>query len=198
MNIRLPPLAVVLGWALLCAAPLAAAQKDGGDVDAPPDVMLSLFGGGASGSSGTGVALGWTLGWKMSGRVAVEGGGWWLDEPAIEGFAALLGPRISFASMRGAMPFVSAEVGVFRSSVDATDPDVPSFYLERMTSGPLRRTFDDFVVAGGGGVDVRIKRSLSLRPHGRVLLVTADSNVRAVVMFGVHLAFNFFAQPVLP
>jgi hypothetical protein len=183
----------------LTAMPATGLAQGGRQADARHAAALTLFGGAASGESGTGPALGWAIGWMPSTRVTVEGGTWWTREPSIEGFAALLGTRVSVTPPAAtATAFVSGEIGLYRATVDSTDRDVPPFYLERMTEGPLSRTFDDFSFAVGGGVEFPLKRHLSLRPHARVMFVTADGRVRPMAIYGVHLSYNFLEHPVTP
>ena len=55
---------------------------------------LALFGGVARVSGGVHPSFGWSLAWLLSHRVAIEGSGSWLDEPGVDGFAAIIGPRI--------------------------------------------------------------------------------------------------------
>ena len=182
---------------VLLSAASASAQTPR-DFDSRHGAALALFAGGTSGSSGTGAALGWSIGWIAHPRVTLEGSGWWTDEPSVEGFAALFGPRVNLVSPRRVIPFVSGEAGIFRSIIDATKEDVPAFYLDRMPEGPLHRTFDDLALAVGGGVDIYLERHVSLRPHARLVLVTADSQVRPLAVYGVHVTYHFAEDPFDP
>jgi hypothetical protein len=76
----------------------------------------------------------------------------------------------------------------------------PAFYQRRMglPNGFGRRTFDDFVVAVGGGFDVMLARHLALRPEATVLMVTTQSDIRTVPVYGVHLAYHFESHPITP
>jgi hypothetical protein len=78
---------------------------------------------------------------------------------------------------------------------------VPGFYRRRMAPDATpfsRRTFDDFAVAFGGGVDVFVVRHLALRPEVTVLLATTRSHTRALPVWGVQLAYHFEDHPVTP
>ena len=66
------------------------------------------------------------------------------------------------------------------------------------STGFQGRTFDDFVVALGGGVDVFLASHLALRPEVTVLLVTTRSDIRTVPVYGVHLAYHFESHPITP
>ena len=180
---------------MLLAAPCLPHAQDRGAADYRYTAALSLFGGGASGTSGTGAALGWSFEWAPKPRLAIEAGGWWTGEPAVDGFAALIGPRASLTRPSRVTPFVSMEVGLFRASVDGAEPDVPTYYRERMTDGRQRRTFDDFVAAPGAGVDVYLAKHVAIRPHVRVLFAIADGIARPIVVYGAHVSYNFLEHP---
>jgi hypothetical protein len=94
---------------------------------------------------------------------------------------------------------------VHRAIVEIGSTDVPPFYMRRMGTtnarGPgagMERTFDDFVIAVGGGVDIYIRQHLALRPDVRALLVRGNSNTRPVTVYGVHLAYHFEDHPITP
>lgn len=186
---------IVMTCALLAVpGPAAAAGNDQqpARIDARHAATLSVFGGGSSGSAGTGGALGWAIGWQPMARMAIEGSGSWTAEPAISGFVGLIGPRFDLSTPRLPTPFVSFEVGVYRASVDAAD-NPPAFYADRMIDGATHRSFDDFVMAPGGGVDFRIRKHMTLRPQVRVLLVRSDTSTRPMAMFGAHVSYVFGA-----
>lgn len=52
--------------------------------------------------------------------------------------------------------------------------------------------------AVGGGVDIYLERHVSLRPHARLVLVTADSQVRPLAVYGVHVTYHFAEDPFDP
>jgi hypothetical protein len=60
------------------------------------------------------------------------------------------------------------------------------------------RTFDDFVIAPGGGIDVFLANHVALRPEITLLLVTTRSDIRMVPVYGVHLAYHFESHPITP
>jgi hypothetical protein len=165
---------------------------------------LSLFGGGVSASNGTDGAAGAAIGWEFTPRFTVEGSGLWTVGRDVEGFSALAGTRINLVSPRGAVPFVSAGVGLYQATLDMDDSRTPEFYMRRMQtairagSGGPRQTFRDFATSIGGGIDLYLKQHLALRPDARVLFVHADGDTRPMAVYGVHLVYHFEEHPITP
>ena len=167
----------------------AAAQADLRRVDSQLGAELSLFGGAGTGGSGTGAAFGWSLGWRPSNRLAIEGSGTWTGEPDVDGFAAIFGPRFYFGSAGRA--FISAEAGLFHASVNSANPDTPQFYLNRMPGVPVEKAFNDFVGGGGGGLDLRVRGRLWMRPQVRMLVVVDGWTTHLIAVSGVHFTYKF-------
>jgi hypothetical protein len=187
--------------ALLAAAATASAQVD--PQQWHKGTALSVFAGGASATGGTDGAAGAAIGWEITPHFTLEGSGLWTAGTDVDTFSALFGTRVNVLSPRAAVPFVSAGVGVHRAMVDVGRTGVPAFYMRRMgmSSGRgvrLEETFDDFVVALGGGVDVYLKRHVALRPDVRVLLVRSNTGTRPVTVYGVQLAYHFEEHPITP
>lgn len=163
---------------------------------------LAGFVGASSPSSNTSPAVGAALGWEITPHFTVDGRGIWMDAGhRADAFAALLGARIPLLPARTVVPFVSAGAGVYRASFDSASSTMPAFYQRRMTSnsaGIQHRTFDDFVVSIGGGVDVFLARHVALRPEVEFLVVTTTSDTRTVPVFGVQLAYHFESHPITP
>jgi hypothetical protein len=163
---------------------------------------LALFGGAASANGGTDGTVGASIGWEFTPRFTLEGSGLWMPGGGPDVFSALFGSRVNLLPPRAAVPFVSVGLGMHRAEVAPGGRDVPRFYMRRMGApGPQmmgERTFDDFLVAFGGGVDVYLRRHLALRPDIRVLLVNADAGTRAIAVYGVHLAYHFEEHPITP
>ena len=195
--------AVVLGvGALLGPATAASAQVS--PEEWHKGTALSVFGGGASATGGTDAAAGAAIGWELTPYLTLEGSGLWMPGGNPDAFSALFGTRVNLVSRRTAVPFVSAGVGVHRAIVEG-HTGTPSFYMRRMNMGAdagtpprLERTFDDFVVAIGGGIDFHLKQHVTLRPDVRVLLVRADTGTRPVTVYGVHLVYHFEEHPITP
>ena len=163
---------------------------------------LAGFVGGASPASGTGGVAGAALGWEILPHLTVEGRGLWLGGgTGSNGFAALFGARVPLLPARVVVPFVSGSVGMYRATVGPDEGSMPPFYRRRMAAdgaGLQRRTFDDFVVGFGGGMDVFLAQHLALRPEVTVLMVTTRAATRAVPVYGVHLAYHFESHPITP
>jgi hypothetical protein len=148
------------------------------------------------------MAAGGAFGWELTPHFTLEGRGIWLAAgPRADAFTALLGARMPLLPARQMVPFVSAGVGVYRATFEAAQTGIPPFYRRRMMSGlpdfPVR-TFDDFVVALGGGADVFLARHLALRPDVTVLLITTRSDRRVVPVYGMQLAYHFESHPITP
>lgn len=163
---------------------------------------LAGFVGAASASSDTGAAAGAALGWEITPHFTLEGRGIWFDAGhRADAFTAVLGARVPLLPARPLVPFLSAGAGVYRATFESVSTTMPRFYQRRMMSGPTEfqgRTFDDFVVALGGGVDMFLANHLALRPEVTVLLVTTRSDTRTVPVYGVHLAYHFESHPITP
>lgn len=163
---------------------------------------LSVFLGAASPSFDTSAAAGAAVGWEIAPHFTLEGRGLWFRQNRDAGaFAAVFGSRIPLLPARPAVPFLSAGVGLYRATFDWMQPTMPGFYWRRMLrdrSGFPGRTFDDFAVALGGGVDVFLARHLALRPDVTVLIVTTRRDSLVVPVYGVHLAYHFEEHPITP
>ena len=185
--------------AIAGAAPAAWAQTGN---DWQQGTTLAGFIGAASPTAGVRPSMGAALGWELTPHFTVEGRGLWLDAgPNADAFAAVVGARVPLRPARAVVPFLSAGVGVHRATFDSAPDDAPRFYQRRMrldAPGFEARTFDDFVVALGGGLDVFLASHLALRPEATVLLVTTRAEAHTVPVFGVHLAYHFESHPITP
>jgi hypothetical protein len=187
--------------ALVTVAPNAWSQTVASD-ELRFGTTLTGFVGAASASPGTGVAAGAGLGWEITPHFTLEGRGIWFDAGhRADAFTALLGARVPLLPARPVVPFVSAGAGVYRATFESMSSTMPRFYQRGMmteSAGVQGRTFDDFVVALGGGVDVFLAGHLALRPEVTVLLVTTRSDTRTIPVYGVQLAYHFESHPITP
>jgi hypothetical protein len=194
------PAVGTLVFAMVAVAPNASAQTMAPD-EWRRGTTLAGFVGAASASSNADVGAGAAIGWEIAPHFTLEGRGVWLDSgDAANAFAALLGARIPLLTARPVVPVLSGSVGVYRATFNAST-GMPPFYRSRMTpdaSGFNGRTFNDFVMGLGGGVDISVARHLALRPDVTVLLVTTRSEIRAVPVYGVQLAYHFEDRPITP
>jgi hypothetical protein len=176
--------------------PAATAQDDRRRVNSQRGAELSLFGGASVSATGAGPSFGWSLGWRPTNRIAIEGSASWVGEPHTDGFAAVFGPRFYLRATGRTTAFVTTEVGLFHASVSPLDPEAPRFYLDRMPATvPVEEVFNDFVAALGGGLDLRLTGHLWMRPHVRVLMVVDGWRMRTLAVPGVHLTYKF-GEPV--
>lgn len=193
---------VLIVAALLIVAPEARAQTKGvTDADWSHGTTLAGFVGAASPFAGVDPALGLSLGWEVTPRLGLEGRGTWFPAPAgMSAFAAAFGARMAFESARPVLPFASAGIGFYRAIFDAAgSSEMPRFYRRRIAEpGRLSETFDDFLVTIGAGTELFMSRHIAVRPELTVLLVTSRSNVRAVPVFGVHMAYHFESHRIAP
>jgi hypothetical protein len=152
---------------------------------------LSGFAGAAAADT-TRLAAGTALGWEVTPHLTVEGRGVWLpDDSGSTDFFAWLGALVPFRPATSLVPFASAGVGMYRSTVTASSTDVPSFYRDRLAAGASRAIFEDVLLTAGGGADVFVSSHFAVRPEVSLLVVTTRSDRRAAVMYGVHLAYHF-------
>jgi hypothetical protein len=175
---------------LACAAP-AWAQEDRTRIDSQHGAELSLFGGAAADGFGLGPSFGWSMAWRPSNRVAIEGSGSWMPTLGPQGFAALFGPRIYLRTTGRASPYITLEGGLFHASVDPAAGGVPDFYLDRMEPSSPEKAYNDFVAAAGGGFDMRVKGRIWIRPHARFLVAVDGWRTYSSAIAGVHLSFKF-------
>ncbi len=190
---------------VLVAVPLASpawAQRTAPQA-APPDdwghgTTVSASLGMAADGAGTGATAGGAVGWELTPRVMVEGGGLWLDRrEGSHGFNAALKVRAGL-TRTGVSPFVEGGVGLYRVTTSAVD-GMPGFYRRRMArqgSGLMQQVFTDPVFHVGAGVNVFTSRHLSLQPAVEALIVTRDSHAYTLTAFSLRLAYHFEDHPV--
>jgi hypothetical protein len=196
---------VLLAGALALTIPAAAAAQAMSASEWHHGTSLALFGGIASPGGDTRAAVGGSIGWELTPRLAIDAGGLWFDAGRRDDVVfGSVGVRYSVIGERRASPFVTAGVGLHRASLHTDNPGMPEFYRRRMgmTMGPHgmdgRRTFDDFASRFGGGAEFFAGRHVSFRPEVQVILVTDRRDTRVVPTFGVHLAYHFESHPITP
>ena len=183
----------------VCTMPAqSAAQTDYSRLNVTRGAELSLFGGATAAATGPAAAFGWSAGWRASARVALEGSGSWVSEPGVDGFAALFGARVYLNTTGRTAPFVTAEAGLFHASVTPSDSRAPDFYLDRTLPGSPEKAFNDFVGAGGAGLDVHIGGRIWLRPDARLLVVVDGWRANVLMLAGVHFTYRFSGAPGSP
>lgn len=155
--------------------------------------------GGGPATTGTRLAAGAGVGWEISRRVGLEGRGIWFDTRGGSAFAALLASRLSLPTPKGAVPYVTAGVGMYRAAFEPGS-DLPDFYRRRVDGATSsRRTFEDFALSVGGGAEIFVGgRHVALRPDVTVLLVTTQESWRAVPVYGVQFVYHFESHAMRP
>jgi hypothetical protein len=184
-------IAILLACGAACDA---SAQTSSTRIDHQRGAELALFGGAARVSGGVSPSFGWSLAWLPSSRVAIEGSGSWIDEPGVDGFAALFGPRVYLNTSGRAVTFVTAEAGLYHASADRSHPRTADFYVDRTIPGSPTKAFNDFVAAFGGGVDLQVRGRVWMRPHVRVLTVVDGWQTHRLAVIGLHVSYKF-TQP---
>ena len=187
--------------ALVLVANTAGAQTHTkSDMDWQHGTTLFGFGGAQSALSQVNPAAGLGFGWEVTQRLALEGRATWfrLNEDMPD-FAATMSAHVPLTTARSFQPFLTGGLGMYRATYDARSSDAPEFYRTRMTEGGViagRRTFQDFLVTFGGGVDVHLTDHFFLRPEANMMLVAAQANHRQMGMYGVQLVYHFEAHPI--
>ena len=177
---------------LVCAMPSrAAAQHDYSRLNVSRGAELSLFSGATAAATGSAAAFGWSAGWRASARVALEGSGAWVSEPGVDGFAALFGARVYLNTTGRIAPFILGGAGLFHASVDPAESRAPDFYLDRTLPGSPEKVFNDFVAAGGAGLDMHVGGRVWLRPDARLLVVVDGWRTNVLMLAGVHFTYRF-------
>lgn len=171
--------------AFLIVAPAASAQVESATWH--KGTALALFGGASTANDTTDGVAGGMIGWELTPRLTFEGAGFWRTGHRSDTFSALVGTRINLLRPRPVVPFVSVGAGVHRSRADRP-----------LADGVRRATADHFAVGLGGGVDIALRRHLTLRPDVRVLLMDAAGGRQAVTLYGVSLAYHFEEHIVTP
>jgi Outer membrane protein beta-barrel domain len=187
--------------AMVVALPVWAQQTEAtASADWQHGTTLVGFGGVQSASSNVSAAAGAGFGWEVTRQFSLEGRATWFNvNGGLSDFAATFAAHVPLATARPLVPFVSAGVGVYRASFDSTSTAVPSFYLNRMPVGvPVTgsRSFQDFLVTLGGGVNVFLSNHFALRPEANLMLVTDWSDTRRVGVYGVQLVYHIEQHPI--
>ena len=160
--------------------------------------MLSGFFGGQAASSQISPAAGAGFGWAVTPHFAMEARGTWFHvNDGSTDFAATFGAHMPVFVRRSVMPFLTAGAGVYLATINASSDSIPAFYRNRLATGAVgTRTFQDFQVTLGGGVDVLMSSHVALRPEAGAMIITSGSNTRTVGVFGLHVVYHIPPQKV--
>ena len=183
----------------LCVAQTTAAQaQTASEMDWQHGTTLFGFAGAQSAASRVSAAAGLGLGWEVTRRFAVEGHATWFRVNEDGGdFAATMSAHVPLTTGRSFLPFLTGGLGMYRATVDSRSSVVPEFYRNRLADGFIgSRTFQDFLVTFGGGVDMRLTNHFFLRPEANLMLVTTQADHRQVGVYGLHLVYHFESHPI--
>jgi hypothetical protein len=99
------------------------------------------------------------------------------------------------------VPFVLAGIGMYRASFESTVSAMPEFYRRRIASSHGgaggSRTFQDVMLAIGGGAELFVTRHLGIRPEAILQIVTTRSDVHLVPAYTVQLAYHFDSHHIV-
>lgn len=185
--------------ALVSVAQPAAAQTDSATgMDWQHGTTLFGFGGAQSASSRVSAAAGMGFGWEVTQRLALEGRATWFRvNPDVPDFAATMAAHVPLMTRRSVLPFVTGGIGMYRATYDSQSSAANAFYQNRMGDAITgRRTFQDFLVTFGAGVDVHLTDHFFLRPEANMMLVTGDGNYRPMGLYGVQLVYHVERHPI--
>ena len=200
MNItsrRIARLAVLFS---LCASGTAFAQAAPASNPWSHGTTLNVFSGVSSASSERGAVAGAAVGWEVRRWLAVEGIGSWLDRgTGADAFAADLKAILSPVSVRGAVPFAQAGIGMYRAAFQLSRAELPDFYRSRVAAtgpGADSITFTDPSLIVGGGANLFVTPHVAIRPDLHATIVRRDSRSYVVTTVAVHLAYHFETHQV--
>lgn len=200
-HIRRLLLAGVVTLALPCSAAVAWAQPLT-QTEWHQGTSLALFGGLASPDQDARAALGGTISWEVTRRIAFDASGLWFPAGARNDIVlGTVGARVSLTPGHRATPYLTAGVGLLHASMQGTAAHMPGFYRDRMmmpVSSRDGRTFDDFAVRLGAGAEILAGRRISIRPELQVVIASDRPDATVIPVVGVHLAYHFESHPITP
>jgi hypothetical protein len=183
---------------VLVVAQTAAAQAQASsEMDWQHGTTLFGFAGAQSASSRVSAGAGLGLGWEVTRRFAVEGRAIWFGVNDATDFAATMAGHVPLTTGRSFRPFLTGGLGMYRATVNPQSPDVDEFYRNRLPDGSVGlRTFQDFLITFGGGVDIHLTNHFFLRPEANMMLVTTQADHRQMGLYGVQLVYHFESHPI--
>ena len=186
-------------WAL---APAVSAQELVRPGEWSHGTTLSGFAGMAIDSTHSGPAIGGLIGYEVSPRLTIEGGGSWTDfGEGATAFAGAVKARVRLWGQRTVDPFVTGGVGFYRTSFDRTSQVAPGFYRRRLRTPPGavgQISFTDPALVAGAGMNIFVTRHFAVRPDIETFIVLRDSRSHVVTSLSVHAVFHFESHPVTP
>lgn len=204
INLARLPRAAAIGAIALIVPALAAAQAPAA-AEWQYGSAVTLFGGLASPNSGLQGAAGVSIAWEFTPRLSFDATGLWFPAGAYRNGSFFgVGTRYGLMGARQAAPYVSASVGLYRStygmhgggwmmgampwSYGVTSPYWPYAYGRPAAS--------DFAIRAGGGVDLFAGRHVSIRPEVQVIVTTSRRDAQVIPLVGLHLAYHFEPHPI--
>jgi hypothetical protein len=161
---------------------------------------LSGFVGAVVPSSDADAIAGLGFGWEIAPHFTLEGQGtWFRPGHGAKAYSASMNVLVPLVRAKVLVPFVSAGIGLHRATFAATS-EMPEFYRRRRPDPPAAtrgRSFDDLMLEFGAGTDLFVTSHLALRPDVNVRVIAAQSDVWAMPVYGLHLAYHFETHDVL-
>lgn len=163
---------------------------------------VNLFAGAASEPMKGAFTAGGAIGWQLTPTMAIEGTGGWIDSQSSSlWFTAALKAQARLAYAGGTNPYVEGGIGLCRATFDAGQPNVPTFYHQRMMEAPgamMNHTFTDPTFAFGAGLNILVSRHVAVRPAVELTTVFRDRNTFTMTAGVVRVAYHFENHPVTP
>lgn len=162
---------------------------------------LNVFAGLATDANDRAPLAGAGFGWEVTPRLSIEASGAWLAwGHEAHGFDATLRALVPLRTERTVAPFVAAGVGLHRAWFQVADRNVPDFYRRRIDERPSdfgrTATFTDTAFVLGGGVNVFVRRHLTLRPEADATIAIHDSDTRTTAAVRVQVTYHFEDHPI--
>lgn len=187
---------------LMAVSALAMAQESPSNVWSH-GTTLNVFAGASSEPMKGAFTAGGAVGWQLTPTMAVEGTAGWIDnQSSSKWFTGALKAQARLAYAGGANPYVEGGIGLCRSTFDAGQANVPTFYQRRMVAPPgasmMNHTFTDPTFAFGAGLNILATRHVAVRPAVEVTMVFRNRDAFAMTAGVVRVAYHFENHPVTP
>jgi hypothetical protein len=195
----LAPVALILG---LLPLAVSAQEIPPGCEDFRHATMLSGSVGVSADSERGGVSSAGIIGWQLTPRMAIAGGGEYFDRgTGTNAFATVFRLQFDLPASSRVRPLVEAGGGWYRATFTLpTTVQVPDFYRRRMQDVglPAVMTFTDPLLMGGAGINLRVTRDFSVRPGLEALFVYRNGRNYVMTTGSLMFVYRFEEHPVTP
>jgi hypothetical protein len=193
---------LVIGLVTAAAGPASAQDEVVRPGEWSRGTTLSGFAGMAMDSKHNGPAIGGVIGYEVTPRLTIEGGGSWFEfGDGASAFAGSIKLRARLWGQRTVDPFLTGGVGFYRASFDRASNVAPGFYQRRMrmpATGLGDTSFTDPALVAGAGMNIFVTRHFAVRPDVETLIVLRDRRSHVVTTLSLHAVFHIESHPVTP